>query len=776
MSDFIRIKPDIPRTPAGIASETIVERMLKRPLPVPAFMLFAACSLTYLSENLIPMFVLSVFLAALCVYSCRKSEYLLFYCSLISIVLIISCCIRITSVLGVPLNESEGGYYNGTVISCERKLSGSDRINVVIQGIKAELRFGKDVEVPQTFTGDVFVVSGKFKVPESPGNPGEFDYPAYLKSKGIRYLFYADTYSLVSKASGIKKTLLSFPNLCYRVREKLFERFTYGRDSEDKALLAAVCLGDSSLAQAGMIRDFSLSGCSHLLAVSGTHFAGFLAVLPFFLNVLVPDRRRSSVIYVFLSLMIACVTGWSESVTRAAFMSSTAFAGKDTVSAMSAAALIMMAADPFCAARTGFLFSFSACIAIRLLSGRISGKLAFLKVRKSILTALSAQAAAWLGTMPFSTLVNSRYGIVQFIVQAFGGIIAKCVCMMFIPGVVLTTVFPKAFSYAFSAPSCLFLRLLRKTVGTGGGIVLDTSSGRPLSTVLILSFWMFLVLLLLPPFSVRKLLLKVSCAFLAVSTGFLVSGFVRHVKAEVIFADVGQGDCCLIMAGSTTCLIDSGTYEKGEKNVSDLLDYYGISRVDIAFMTHWDQDHAGGIAALDQTGRIGCIYTGFVGSDSDTKAFDKSLLSRKADPKAFRRNLKQTKAGDVFELSEDVRLMVIYPEKCETGGNPGSLVILLDCCGKTMLFTGDIDAETEEILVSSDLVRDVDLLKVSHHGSRYSSCSSFLGSSKPEIAVIQVGKNNLYGHPSPKTLERLAKTGSEVYRTDIDGAVILEFY
>lgn len=776
MTDFNRIKLNIPRTASGLASETALESLLKRPLTVPAIMLFVACSLTYLTENLIPVAVLSAFLACVSFYARKNREYPLFYCSLISFVLIVLCCIRITSVLGVPLPENEDGYYNGTVISCERKLSGSDRNIVMIQGVRAELRFGKNTEVPHTTAGDGFIATGKFKEPESPGNPGEFDYPAYLKSKGIRYLFYADSYSLVSKPSGIRKAVLSFPDLCFRVREYLFERFTYGRNREDKALLAAVCLGDSSLAEDSMIRDFSLSGCSHLLAVSGTHFAGFLAVLPYFLNALVPDRKRSSVIYALLSFLIACITGWSESVTRAAFMSSTAFAGKDTVSAMSAAALIMMAADPFCASRTGFLFSFSACVAIRLLSGRIAGKLAFLKVKKNILTALSAQAAAWLGTMPFSAFVSNRYGLVQFLVQALGGLLAKGVCMMFIPGVALSLVFPKEYSYIFSAPSCLFLSLLRKAAGTGSGIILDTSSGKPLSPVFVLSFWLFLCLMLLPPFSVRKHLLKVSCVFLAVSLGFFVSGFVRPVRAEVIFVDVGQGDCCLIIAGNTTCIIDSGTFEKGEKNVSDLLDYYCISRVDIAFMTHWDQDHAGGIAALNRAGRIGCVYTGFTGTDPDTEAFDKSLVSRNCDPKAFRQNLKQTKAGDVFELSENVRLKVIYPEKCTTGGNPGSLVILLECSGKKMLFTGDIDAETEEYMVSSGLVDDVDLLKVSHHGSKYSSSSAFLSRSRPEIAVIQAGKNNLYGHPSPKTVERLVETGSEIYRTDIDGAVILEFY
>ena len=680
------------------------------------------------------------------------------------------------TVLRTSCPESVDGYYTGTVISCERKLSGDNKITVDIGGMRAELRFDKKLEPPDMVPGQSFYSSGRFKEPEKAGNPGEFDYLGYLKSKGIRYLFYADSFSEISRPEGIKKAVLSLSEKSFKLRKILFERFTYGKNKEEKALLAAVCLGDSSLADDDVKRDFALAGCSHLLAVSGTHFAGFLAVLPYILGAFCPDRKKTSPVYAFFAFLTACLTGWSESVTRSAFMSSTSFAGKDTVSAMSAAALVMIVADPFCSCRTGFLLSFSACIAIRLLSGRISTLLGFLKEKKAIKAALSAQIAAVFGTMPFSGLLNGRFGAAQFVSQLAGGILAKAACLMFVPGAVLSSISPQGAGSVFSAPSIVFLELLRKVTSLGSRIAVGTSGGKPLDPVFVLGIWSFVYLKLLPSFSVRKRLLKASCGLLAVCAGLLISGYVKPVKAEIIFADVGQGDCCLIIAENTTCLIDSGTFEKGEKNVSDLLDYYGISRVDIAFMTHWDQDHAGGIAALNKKGRIGCIYTGFTGADPDTEAFEKSLLFRNCDPEDFRQNLKRTKAGDVFELSKDVKVKVICPENCTTGGNPGSLVIELECCGKTMLFTGDIASETEEQLVSNGLVNDVDLLKVSHHGSRYSSCSSFLERSRPEISVIQVGKNNLYGHPSPMTVERLKRAGSEIFRTDTDGAVILEFY
>ena len=776
MTDFNRIELNIPRTAdSGMLSE-IAERMLKRPLLVPAILLFAACCLTYVSESIVPVILSVIFLISVSVYAFKKRALSVLSCSLISLLLVVLCCLRILLVLGASCPESGEGYSTGTVLSCERKLSGTNRITVEIQGVRAELRFNKEMEAPDLRPGEVFRASGRFKEPESPGNPGEFDHPAYLRSKGIRYLFYADSYHTVSVPGGVMKTILSFPDLCFRLRGFLFERFTYGRSSEEKALLAAVCLGDSSLTEEKVTRDFALSGCSHLLAVSGTHFAGFLAALPYVLNSFCRDRRKTAGIYVFFAFLTACVTGWSESVTRAAFMSSTSFAGKDTVSAMAAAALAMMVADPFCSCRTGFLLSFSACIAIRLLSGRIADMMRFLKKAKGIRNALSAQTAAVLGTMPFTGLLDSRFGIVQFAVQALGGILAKGVCLLFVPGVFLSLLFPEGSGYAFSAPSCLFLGLLRKITGIGSSLALGSCRGKVIDPVFILVFWMFIVLKLLPRFSIRELLSRVSCLMVAACIGLLVSGFVKPLKAEVIFADVGQGDCCLIIAGNRTCLIDSGTYEKGERNVSAVLDHYGISRVDIALMTHWDQDHAGGIAALNKDGRIDRIFTGFTGKDADTAAFDKSLRSRNCDPEGFRANLGQIRAGDVIEMSDDVRIRVIYPENCTTGGNPGSLVAVLECKDIKMLFTGDIASETEEILVSGGFLTDVDLLKVAHHGSKYSSSASFLKAVKPEISVIQVGKNNLYGHPSPKTVERLKDARSLIYRTDTDGAVILEFY
>ena len=129
-------------------------------------------------------------------------------------------------------------------------------------------------------------------------------------------------------------------------------------------------------------------------------------------------------------------------------------------------------------------------------------------------------------------------------------------------------------------------------------------------------------------------------------------------------------------------------------------------------------------------------------------------------------------------LSESVYFDVLYPSLNLGGGNENSLVLKLHITGSeetTILFTGDIGMSTETELLESGSDPDCDILKVAHHGSKYSSSVEFIESCSPDAAVISVGAHNFYGHPAPDTLSRLNSYGCEVFRTDEEGAVVMEF-
>ena len=112
---------------------------------------------------------------------------------------------------------------------------------------------------------------------------------------------------------------------------------------------------------------------------------------------------------------------------------------------------------------------------------------------------------------------------------------------------------------------------------------------------------------------------------LYVSTSFSVF---KRTDCLVVFADVGQGDCCLIITSDKTCLIDAGTYKEGSSTVCDLLDYYGLYQVDYCIMSHWDSDHAGGVAALSDQGRIKSILTSYIPSPMTKTRTSGSSLNR----------------------------------------------------------------------------------------------------------------------------------------------------
>jgi beta-lactamase superfamily II metal-dependent hydrolase len=199
-------------------------------------------------------------------------------------------------------------------------------------------------------------------------------------------------------------------------------------------------------------------------------------------------------------------------------------------------------------------------------------------------------------------------------------------------------------------------------------------------------------------------------------------------------------------------------------------------------MSHWDADHAGGIAALCEQGRTRCIFTSYVPSseddDKDVREFFEAVLSDPNDRSLYLSQLRPAFSGDRIILSDNVFIDVLYPSSGLGGGNESSMVLMLHVNGEdgtTILFTGDIGSETESLLIKEGAGLDCDILKVAHHGSKYSSSSEFIEACTPGIAVISVGEHNLYGHPAPATLDRLESFGCEVFRTDTEGAVVLEY-
>lgn len=236
---------------------------------------------------------------------------------------------------------------------------------------------------------------------------------------------------------------------------------------------------------------------------------------------------------------------------------------------------------------------------------------------------------------------------------------------------------------------------------------------------------------------------------------------IKPDKLNILFLDVGQADCELIIINGKTMLIDAGNRSDGEKIVSAIKGL-GISKLDYVIGTHVHEDHIGGMSYIVDAIEIDKFYLPF--DTKNTTTYYEKLLNSLTNKNM---KIEQANVGEIFELGNaKCEIMSVRNDEPENI-NEESIVIELTYGTKKFLFMGDAEEENEK----SRTWNDIDVLKVGHHGSNTSSSEKFLKQVLPEIAIISVGENNSYGLPKEKILERFQKMGSTIYRTDKDGTI-----
>ncbi len=238
--------------------------------------------------------------------------------------------------------------------------------------------------------------------------------------------------------------------------------------------------------------------------------------------------------------------------------------------------------------------------------------------------------------------------------------------------------------------------------------------------------------------------------------------------------DVGQGDSFLVeFPGRSRLLIDGGgiagsAFDVGEKVVSPFLWGKGIRRLDAVISTHSHPDHSGGLAVILRNFRVAEFWEADNGPRGSLPAAVEGAIGPRTSRIRVRAGYERTFGG--------VRVSVLHPSGqpargTRDGPNDRSIVLRLAFGRCSFLFTGDIGGAAEAALCSSGLDLRSSVLKAAHHGSASSSTGEFLAAVGPEAVLIPAGSGNPYGFPSPFALERLARTGASLFRTDTQGSV-----
>ena len=239
-------------------------------------------------------------------------------------------------------------------------------------------------------------------------------------------------------------------------------------------------------------------------------------------------------------------------------------------------------------------------------------------------------------------------------------------------------------------------------------------------------------------------------------------------QMTIHYIDVGQGDCILIQVNNKNLLIDSGP-SSSKKNLLTYLKKLNIKKFDYIIATHPHEDHIGNMDTIIKRYNIGSFYSPKVMTSSST--FE-NMVSALVDKNLKINILKKGAKG--IDLGKNVKLEVFspYEDLFSDNLNDYSPIIKITFLNNSFLFTGDAEVLTEKLVLSENTNLNSDILKVGHHGSSTSTSSNFLNSVNPSIAIISVGKNNSYGHPTSEVLSLLDYFNIRTIRTDINGTII----
>ena len=231
------------------------------------------------------------------------------------------------------------------------------------------------------------------------------------------------------------------------------------------------------------------------------------------------------------------------------------------------------------------------------------------------------------------------------------------------------------------------------------------------------------------------------------------------------FIDVGQGDSVLIQTTQGNVLIDGGDANMGER-VIEYLRNAGVNELEYVIATHPHSDHIGGLIPVLAEFPVGILIMPNVVHTSATFERFLDAIENNGVP------IREPVVGSSFAVGEAIFTIVAPNSTSYQDLNNYSVSLRMTLGSTAFLFTGDAEAQSEREMVLNNLSADV--LHVGHHGSNTSTIQEFLDAVAPSIAVISVGRDNSYGHPSNDILDRLDNAGVMVYRTDIDGHIVIK--
>lgn len=667
-----------------------------------------------------------------------------------------------------------------------RELASSGKINVFLWGKADDLGYGCRVRI-----------EGILSRIGSADNFGILSYSELMEEQGI-------SAQLRGRAGDLKVLDRRSGNpvckLIILINKRLFASLRRTMKEPYSSLLGSIILGSkASPLPEDMTENFRNAGVMHLLVVSGLQVSILLGVIVSILKTFGLSSFFRFIAASIFNFLFVIMTGAGSSIIRAAIMGETAlFANifqkeNEFYNSLFLSGLVLILMSPLNLFSIGFQLSFLATWALFYIAPAIEEKL---KVRMPgfIAGLLSIAVAPTLATTP---VILYNFGQLSFI-----SVVSNLAIIPWVEAVVVIGFFSILAGPIF-LPIAFIINGFLSLVLQGLEIMVSFFSHLPFayrfvrqpSLPLILGYYIILmwcVEMLKNRIKFRfdrtRIIVVLTAALIAIAWNFAASAvpgdqLIPGKQLVITVIDVGQGDSILVesSAGKTMLIDGGGRYQDDKKKIKEtvgkkiIVPYLrkrGINKLDVVVLTHPHDDHVGGLVSVLEAVPVKLVID--PGKPHTSYSYIKflKLVEKKKIP------YKLGRRGMVIDLGEGVKGYLMYPTdtvmgSSDTGLNDVSIVMKLVCKDFAMLLPGDLEIRGERDLIEKKTDLRSDILKAGHHGSKTSTSRRFLDAVKPKYGVISVGAKNKFGHPSGKTLEALQNAGVKVYRTDLNGAVMI---
>ena len=645
---------------------------------------------------------------------------------------------------------------------------------------------------PEYRYGDRLEIEGLL---ETPPEFEDFSYRDYLARHGIHSLLRRPRINLLARHQGnfFSAKLYAFKGRAQATIARLLPE-------PQASLLTGILLGVETGIPADLMADFSATGTTHIIAISGFNIS-IIAGLFSGLSARLFGRRRAMPLAVAGIVLYTIFVGASAAVVRAAIMGSLYVIAihygrqSDALNSLMAAAILMTALNPFTLWDLGFQLSFAATLGLVLYTPVIQGwferglhKLLSEEATKGAIgllnEALIVTLAAQITTLPIIVYNFRTLSLVTLLtnllilpaqpgVMLWGGVATLAgllwlplgqalgwVVWLFLTCTIVIVELTARVPYAALDVGRVSLGLICLYYGLlAGGTIVTAQEPSRLKTL-----WQRLA----DRFSTKALLAGLTIVVLLV---WVAAFSLPDGKLHVTFFDVGQGDAIFIQTPrDQKILVDGGPSPTILLTALGRRMPFWERTIDLVVLTHPHDDHVSGLVPVLERYKVKAFLDG--GQEHPTPAYTRclELIQEKGVPYHL------AQAGMWIQLGEGLQIKVLHPQSQFLSGtdsdvNNNSIVLHLAYGPISFLLPGDVEEEAEAVLLSGNEDLASIILKSPHHGSDTSLNPGFLEAVNPQLAVIQVGAGNTFGHPDPTTLAKLKEHGVTVLRTDQNGTV-----